>query len=319
MQQRVAIYKCDEYNLERVEQGIAAVFAHFGGIGRFVKPGQKVLIKPNLLAADPPDKLTCTHPVVIEAAIRQVQGAGGIAFVGDRPTTSSVNRVVRVLGLEDIAGKYGVRIISFGKNTRHQTVRDERYGHLYTAQIAQEFDVILNVAKLKAHSQIMLTLGVKNMFGFVNLARRVRSHVLSKGDVDAFARMLLKIYQITKPSFTLVDGIIAMEKKGPRGGDPKNLGLLFGGVNAIAVDRVITEVLGLPYMDLPTLRVAKKLGMDGWDISRIEVCGEVIEEVKITDFQFPELLSISFDIYRSVKILVREIYNAAVGNRASPD
>ncbi len=313
MKQRVAIYKCAEYNLERVEQGIVDIFAHFGGIEQFVKPGQRVLIKPNLLAADPLSKPTCTHPVVIEAVIRQVQQAGGIAFVGDNPTTSSVNRVAYTLGLDNIAGKYGAKIISFGKNTRHKEAHDERYGFLYTAEVAREFDVILNVAKLKAHSQLMLTLGVKNMFGFVSLARRVRKHAISKGDVDGFARMLLKVYQVTNPSFTLVDGIIAMEKKGPRGGEAKNVGLLFGGESGVSVDRVIAEVLCLPYTDLPVLRAAQKLGIDGWDINRIEVCGEAIEEVTVTDFKFPELLPISFEIYRSVKILAREIYNAFTG------
>jgi uncharacterized protein (DUF362 family) len=119
--------------------------------------------------------------------------------------------------------------------------------------------------------------------------------------------MLVKVYQIINPSFTLVDGIVAMEKTGPRGGEPKELGILVGGENAIAVDRVIAEILGLPCMDLPTLRAARQLGATGWDINQIEVCGEAIEAVSVSDFQFPRLLPISFEVYRSARILIRRI------------
>ncbi len=309
MQTKVAIYKCSEYDCERVEQGVESIFAHFGGIEQFVKPGQRVLIKPNLLAPDPSDKLTCTHPLVIEAVIKLVQRAGGIAFVGDNPTIGSVHKAVRVSGLGDVCKEYGVKVIGFGRQVKHETAIDEKYGALYVTETIHKFDVILNVAKLKAHGQLLLTLGVKNMFGVVKLASRVRKHFISNGDVAAFARMLIKIYQITQPAFTLVDGIIAMERTGPRGGDPKNVGLLFGGENAIAVDRVIVEALGLPYEDLPTLKAAGELGLAGCDLSKIKLCGEAIEAVKVTDFRFPELTSISFEIYRSVKILAREVYN----------
>jgi uncharacterized protein (DUF362 family) len=312
VKQRVAIFKCVEYDPEMVEQGVRAVFEHFGGIERFVKPGQRVLIKPNLLAPDPPRKLTCTHPLVVEALIRLVQQAGGIAFVGDSPTLGSVHWAARMSGIGAVCQKYGVEVVGFGKNIRHRTVREGKYGFLYTARVVQDFDVILNVAKLKAHAQVMLTLGVKNMFGFVSLARRVRKHYGANGDLAAFARMLVKVYQLVNPSFTLVDGIVAMERAGPRGGTPKNLGLLFGGENAIAVDRVITEVLGLSYTDLPTLKAARELGAVGWDISRIEVCGETLDAVRVPDFQFPELMPISFEIYRSIKILLRDIYTGVV-------
>ncbi len=205
MQPKVAVLKCSEYNLEMVGQSVEAIFAHFGGIEHFVKPGQRVLIKPNLLAPEPANKLTCTHPVVVEAVIKLIQQAGGIAFLGDNPTIGSVYRVARASGIRDVCQKYGVEIIRFSKNVKHYMRTDEKYGALHIAHAIAEFDVILNVAKLKAHSQLLLTMGVKNMFGAVNLMRRVHNHFISNGDLAAFARMLIKIYQITQPAFTLVD------------------------------------------------------------------------------------------------------------------
>ncbi len=100
-----------------------------------------------------------------------------------------------------------------------------------------------------------------------------------------------------------------MERTGPRGGEPKGVGLLYGGENAVAVDRVIAEPLCLSYYEVPILKAAYELGVDGWDLSQIKLCGDELESVKVPDFRFPELGAISFEIYRSVKILAREIYN----------
>ncbi len=303
---KVAVYKCPEYNLDDVEQKLNEIFSHFGGVSSLIKPGQRVLIKPNFLAADAVDKLTCTHPVVLEGIIKLVKKAGGIAYLGDRPTVGSSQKVARVSGVADACQRHGVEIVRFGKGKSYKIDNENK---IYLSQAADEYDVIINAAKLKVHAQLTLSLGVKNLFGFMSLPRRVHQHLAAKEDVDAFARMLLNVYQIIKPAFTIVDGITAMEREGPRGGDPRQAGLLFGGDNAVAVDRVSCEVLGLAYMNLPTLKAAHELGVSGWDIDDITVCGEDIHKVKIPNFKFPKLSSISFEVNRSVKILVRQILN----------
>jgi len=126
--------------------------------------------------------------------------------------------------------------------------------------------------------------------------------------------MLIANYQLVKPVFTIVDGVIAMEEKGPTGGRPKDVSLLVGGIDVIAVDRVVAEVLSVNNPeDVPILRAAKRLGVGEQDLSKIEIAGENLPSVKVHDFIFPELSPIGFDLIRVIKSLIRHLWLKFVG------
>ncbi|MDD1669876.1 MAG: DUF362 domain-containing protein, partial [Methanomicrobiales archaeon] len=85
MSYQVAISRCRNYEPGTVRSGLASCLALLGGIGRFVKPGQRVLVKPNLLARRPPHAAVTTHPAVVQAVVEAVQEAGAEACIGDSP------------------------------------------------------------------------------------------------------------------------------------------------------------------------------------------------------------------------------------------
>ncbi len=315
MPDKVAIIKCSSYREESVTAAIREMLGHWGGIEKIVSPGQKALIKPNLLCPEPPNHLVTTHPAVIGAVIQLVKEAGGTPIVGDRPVKGSARYVAGQTGIKKVCDRYGAKIIEFGPHVKIASHQHKHYGTLGVARQVLDADVIINLPKLKAHCQLVLTLGVKNMFGGVGLWRRAWRHYISEDKLDEFARMLVATYQIAPPAFTIVDGVTAMEKHGPGGGDPRELGILIGGENAVAVDRVITEILSFPWRNLPTLAAAHKMGLTGCDLSQVKIYGESIKQVQITDFKFPKLDPISFTLYRAVKIIARKVWKTIFAGR----
>jgi len=300
---KVILLRCPEYDPAQVEARLRQMVSL--AAVELCRPGQRVLLKPNMLAPEPPDSACNTHPAVVEGVIKLVKSEGGQPFLGDKPVLWNARRVAEKSGILEVCQRCHVPIVEFGRN------RPTKNTHV--AEQVTQYDVILNLAKLKAHGQMILTAGVKNMFGCVSLSRRVWRHFFSKNDHLVFSRMLLQVCQALSPRFTIVDGILAMEGTGPRGGAPRRLGLLIGGSNAVAVDRVIVEILGLPYLKLPTLAAAKELDIPGWDLEQIQVLGDSIESVKVADFKLPAMQDIRFEIGRSVKILLRGLIKGGAG------
>ncbi|MGC1454762.1 MAG: DUF362 domain-containing protein, partial [Nitrospirota bacterium] len=81
----VSIIRCADYAQDRVLLSVTQAVDLLGGMRAFIKPGERVLIKPNLLKASSPETAVTTHPEVVRAVIRLVREAGGAALVGDSP------------------------------------------------------------------------------------------------------------------------------------------------------------------------------------------------------------------------------------------
>jgi ferredoxin len=98
--------------------------------------------------------------------------------------------------------------------------------------------------------------------------------------------VLVDLYQVVKPPLTVVDGIVGMEGNGPNSGRPIPLGLILASNDALSIDQIVCDLLGISRKALLTNRVALEqgLGRDG-----IEVLGERVEDVRIPHFQFPPL------------------------------
>jgi uncharacterized protein (DUF362 family) len=81
----VSISKCSSYQLEEVQTAVLKCLDAIGGISSFIKPGDKVMIKPNMLQGRSPDEAITTHPAVVEAVVNIVKDAGAIPMIGDSP------------------------------------------------------------------------------------------------------------------------------------------------------------------------------------------------------------------------------------------
>lgn len=292
MMSLVSLLRCDRYEDPDLQRGVRDCLEPLGGIESLVKPGDRVLLKPNLLAGRVPEAAVTTHPAVVRAVARMVLDAGGMPIIGDSPAIEPFARVAKRSGMAAVAEELGIEIRELLDPVRAPEREGVPRKRLELASLALEADVVLNLPKLKTHGQMLLTLGVKNLYGTVVAQRKAEWHYMVGLDRDAFASLLLQIYGAVRPALTLLDGIQGMEGHGPANGRPRHLGILAASRDAVALDVSICRLLGVPLEAFPLYRAARALGIGESDPARIELIGLKALPLGDTPFEVPRLDSL---------------------------
>jgi uncharacterized protein (DUF362 family)/Pyruvate/2-oxoacid:ferredoxin oxidoreductase delta subunit len=279
------IFRNSSYDYELLRPLFFEIMECIGGDG--IRRNSRVLIKPNLLAPARPERALLTHPLVVRAAAEYVLMKGARPFVADSPAIGSFAKVIKEGGIREALKGLDV---GMGEFVASKTVDiGEPFRRVEIAKEALEADAIINLPKLKTHSQMLLTLGVKNLFGCVVGLRKPEWHLRTGVDRDMFARLLVQICRRLAPSYTIIDGILAMEGQGPgKGGTPRDLGILIGSDNVFVLDGTVCGMFGLESGEVVTDRIAGEMGLKD---DRVEVDGPVPE---IRDFRFPGMTPLVF-------------------------
>jgi uncharacterized protein (DUF362 family)/Pyruvate/2-oxoacid:ferredoxin oxidoreductase delta subunit len=293
MESSVSIVKCKEYDEEKVLGALRQAIDLIGGIQAFVNKESRVLLKPNLLYGKPPEKVVTTHPSVVRGMIQIVRKAGGVPFIGDSPSIGGLMRTAEKAGIKAVADEMKCPLVEFNRPVFPAKGGGKIFRQLEIDQTVLDADVIINLPKWKTHAQMVLTLGVKNLFGCVPGPRKPLWHLRAGESQKAFAQILLDLYRIIRPSLTILDGIVGMEGNGPGSGDPIPLGLILASKDAVSIDLVVCDLLGIPRKSIPTNQVALE---DGMGRESIEVVGESIEASKISSFKLPPPFGVSWNL-----------------------
>lgn len=279
MKTKVAIVKCKDYERIKVEQAVKKAFDLLGGIDIFIKKGENVLIKPNMLSARLPEDGVCTHLEVIRAVIKSVRACGAVPCIGDNPGGSiSPAKVYEGSGLTLLAKEEGVEL----KETRGIKVANG----IPIAAYFFKCDKIISLPKMKTHSLIGLTGAVKNMYGAVAGLHKSELHKKFPSP-EEFVKALVDTFEAVKPSLVLMDGIVSMDQGGPASGRLRNSGLLIAGEDSVAIDSVFAGLIGVKPLDIFTTIEAYKRKLGEADLGNIEILGESIEESLIKGFEIP--------------------------------
>ena len=278
---RVSVVRCVDYDTARVNESVHALLAPLGGMRSFVSPGQTVLIKPNLIHGTPPERGATTHPEVLRAVIEQVRDAGGRPVVGESPGYESFSVAARKSGLLQVMEELGVPAVPFDAWIDVQLGPGHLVPSLPIARPVVEADAVINLPKVKSHGLVVYTGCVKNMFGVICGTQKAQYHLRFQ-DREAFSRLLAEIYAAARPTLSILDGIIGMDGNGPRNGDPAPLGLMLAGADGVAVDAVACRVVAIDPLESPPIRIAAEMGLGTASLSRIELAGPPIEELKTT-------------------------------------
>jgi len=289
MKTHVSIVRCRGYDQETVLKAVRESVGLLGGMRRFVKPNQKVLLKTNLLTSSSPEKGVSPHPTVVKAVLEMVREAGGKPSVGDSPAIESARRVATKAGIASVAEEMGAPLVDFREAVEVRTPEDFTFRRFEVAGEALDADVIINLPKIKTHGKMLLTLGVKNMFGCVPGTKKATWHLKAGMDNTYFARMLVELYGVLKPALTIMDGIVAMEGNGPNSGTPRPLDMVLSGTDCVALDSTVTHLLGLPRSKLLTTHVAMENRVGVGDPENIEVFGPPLEALGVSNFEFPQI------------------------------
>ncbi len=254
--------------------------------GDSIPVGAKVIIKPNFLLAAGPDKGVTTHPSILRCVAEFIIDKGCKPVISDSPPIGSFEKILSKGGYVKALSGLDVVFRPFRESAKIDI--GEPFGVVDIAKDVLDADVVINLAKLKTHAQMLLTLGVKNIFGCVIGLKKPEWHFRAGTDREMFARLLVQIYQAVSPTMTIIDGVLALEGQGPgKSGTPRELNLLAGSQNAIAADVAISNVLGLEPQDLLTNKAARQLQLIPEDI---HVHGEFNI---LSDFNFPEMGSLA--------------------------
>jgi uncharacterized protein (DUF362 family)/Pyruvate/2-oxoacid:ferredoxin oxidoreductase delta subunit len=281
---KVALVRCDTYDEEQVYNAVSTGVDLLGGIARFAKPGERIVMKPNVLLGTDPEKCVTTHPSVFRAVGRLLQEAEARPYYGDSPSFGKSEGHMRKANLKQAADELGIELADFdnGRTVSHEDALLVK--SFVVANGVLDSDGLVSLPKLKTHPFTRFTGAIKNQFGCVPGILKGQYHVKMPDPYD-FATMLVDLNTLIRPRLCVMDGIMAMEGNGPRSGKPKKLDVLLLSSDLIAIDSVACRIINLDPESVPTSRPGEESGFGTYHLESIEVVGEAIESFIDRDFE----------------------------------
>ncbi|MFH1115169.1 MAG: DUF362 domain-containing protein [Pseudomonadota bacterium] len=296
MKSTVSIRKCEDYDPARLTEVLHAIAGDLGGLGSFVKNGDRVLLKPNLLKSAGPEEAVVTHPAFMEAVAAMVKDCGATPFIGDSPPLGNLPRVLSKSGYDPFMKKLNIRAVPFTEKVTAEFSEERLFRRLDLAKEIFDFDVVINLPKLKTHCQMVLTLAVKNLFGAIVGTDKASWHLRAGKDFDSFAAVLVQIFEKVRPALSIVDGILGMEGNGPNAGVPRKIGIIAASSDAVALDAEICRLVGFPLESVRTCVIGRNLGLGTTEVEEIERVGDDLAGFPLTDFQRPKSMTVTWNM-----------------------
>lgn len=286
----VAIVRCDDYTPETVDAAVRRAIDLIGGIERLVTPEEGILLKPNLLQGQEPEKCVTTHPAVVAAVARLLVEHGCRVVIGDSPgagivySEANLQRGYSRSGFSAVAEETGAtlnydtgsEIVSFpeGEATKQFPIITP----------AVRADAIVVVSKVKTHMWTRMTGAAKNLFGLIPGLEKPVYHFRFQ-DEYAFGRMLVDLNECMKPRLQVVDAVVGMEGDGPQSGSPRKIGVVLAGSDYAAVDTVLARLIGMDPLEIGSTRSAVERGL--FDPESLRTVGDDPAEFVVPDFRKP--------------------------------
>lgn len=302
---QVGIQRCSVYGRQEVKAAVERICA---ALDFSVRTGDRVLLKPNLISARKRNEIACTHPQFVAAAAEWLVDQGARVSVGDSPAFGTATWVMGKSGISDALAGLPVEQINF-KATRRISLRNGITVRI--AEAALDSDLLVNLLKVKAHSQVFVTLAVKNYFGTVTGLQKPWCHFRYGGQDSRFATLLVDLLEVLPCGVSLADGIVAMQGDGPMNGHSFDLGVVAGSVNPVALDTALIDILGLEPGKSPVWRECADRGMAGTKLDDLVYPLLQPEEVRVGGFETREHLKpISFNPCRMAASSVKRLVEA---------
>lgn len=284
---KVAIIKCDSYEYEKVLKSVKRGLELLGGVTEFVKTGEKILLKPNLLSADESSRNATTHHNVFKAVIESFNTQDIKLSFGDSPGFHKPKTAANKTGMLNIAKELGVGLADFDNGKEISFDEAKQNKKFYIANAVLETDGLISLSKMKAHGLTRITGAVKNQFGCIPGKLKGEFHARIP-NVKDFSKMLVDLNLYIKPRLYIMDGIIAMEGNGPRNGNAKQMNVLLFSKDPVALDATVCKLVDLNPEFVPTNVFGKAFGLGTYVDSEIELVGDDIKD----------LISKNFDVVR---------------------
>ncbi len=270
---QVVLIRCESYQTEEVNRAVRRGLELLGGAAAFVQPGEHLLLKPNWLAAAAPEEAVTTHPEVFRAVAKALLEAGARLSYGDSPAFQSPELAARKTGFQAVGDELGLTLADFTTPVEvvfDQGIQNKRF---VVAKGVDEADGVVSLPKLKTHGFLKFTGSIKNQFGVVPGTLKGEYHV-KLPDARDFARMLVDLNCCVAPRLYVMDGIVAMEGNGPRGGNPRPMNLLAFSSDPVALDATLCRLLDVDPSLVPTTVFGQEAGAGTLREDEIQLLGD---------------------------------------------
>lgn len=313
----VSIVKANDYNYPDVVKAVENSLELIGGVDRIIKRGDNVFVKINHLSpSSAPERGIITHPIFVKAVVEVLKTTGANITVGDdigvEPVGQSDGKGIdgfEISGILQVCQESGVTLCNLRNRGFVETACDGALlERVYVAKTVLEADVIVNLPKLKTHTFAAYTGGIKNMFGTIPKGQRLRYHD-KYNHIDDFNQMLVDVFSTVKPDLTIIDGITAMEGMGPAAGKLRNLGVILASRDTVALDAVAMKIIGLRPQSRSITKLADERGLGNGNLENIDIVGENISDVAVTDFKLPDTQPIVGIFMRKAPKFLTEFVN----------
>ncbi len=239
-----------------------------GGISRFVKKGQVVVVKPNIGWDRVPEQAATTNPEVVAEIVRLCLNAGAARVKVFDKTCNQARRCYQRSQIEKAASAAGAEV-SHIYPQKFQKVAISQGQELKSWEFyrdALDADVFINVPIAKHHSLSRVTLGLKNIMGVIG---ENRGHIHNRFDVK-----IVDLNTVIKPQLTILDAVRVLMNNGPQGGnlnDVKEMNTIIAGVDPVAVDAYGATLFGLNPENLGFLQEAQRRKLGRLDLRKLKI------------------------------------------------
>jgi len=282
----VAAVRCPSYeDRDALDRIVARAVDLLGGVERFVRHGETILLKPNLLVGRSPERAVTTHPHVFGAVAHIVRSAGAKRSYGDSPGFGRPEAVVQRSGLSAVADALGVSLADFGRGTEVPFPAGKLVKRFTIAQGVLAADGMVSISKMKTHGLTRITGAIKNQFGCIPGPLKAEFHARLP-NVDLFSQMLVDLNRLLAPRLFVMDGVIAMEGNGPQGGRPRPMNVILASSDPVALDTAFCQLIGLDPDLVPPIVYGELAGLG---TRQIRWVGDPIDS----------LIALDFDVNRS--------------------
>ncbi|MEW6142373.1 MAG: DUF362 domain-containing protein [Chloroflexota bacterium] len=240
-----------------------------GGIERFVKPGNDVIVKPNICVAyHTYEYAATTNPEVVTAIVKMCLDTGARRVrVMDQPFGGSAEQAYQRSGIAEAVraagGQMEVMARMKYRNTPIPDGKDIKSWLVY--QDAIDADVLINVPIAKTHGLSRLTLGMKNLMGLILDPARFHSNL---------AQRVADLTSLLRPELTVIDAVRILTANGPTGGNLKDVKLtntVIASADPVAADAYAATLFNLTGNDIPIIRTAAQMGLGRMDLKSIRI------------------------------------------------
>ena len=295
MRNRVWLAQCPDYG-QSLEEKIEKAFDALQ-VWDKIRPGMRVVLKPNLVMSSKPEQAIITHPAFTAAVGKCVQKAGGRVIIAESPggpyTPAAMKAMFRATGYRDMAEACGFTLYTDCKSREVTLPQAKRCRELSVVEPFLDRDYLIDLPKLKTHSMVGFSGAVKNLFGTVPGLQKPELHCRFP-EREPFSEMLCDLCHFLGPDLSLMDGIWAMEGNGPTGGQRRDLHVIAGSESPWALDVAAASLVGLEPEKITMLREGHERGYGPLDLSELELVGDPMETLLAPDFLKAQASSTDF-------------------------